>query len=325
MKKITLLVAMLMTITVAMGQIKVTNNGKVGIRVNPTYDLDVFGSVRFSIWGQSWDNILLDGANQWGAPQLYCKTANFAIGTNNYPIAGIVVNQLNVRYIQTLSSDEKLKENIKPIKTTLDRILQVEGKSYNYKRNINVSERSISYFEKIREKETFGFLAQDLEKIFPELVYAPDSVNSYYSINYIGMVPVLVEAIKEQQSQIESLQKMLLECCSSENNPIPKSSAPINNNDEDLKREMQKGKLYENTPNPFSVNTEIKFEIPDNAISAQLMICNLNGVELKSFPLTQKGLGSIIIQGSEFAAGIYLYTLLINNQIIDTKKMILTK
>jgi len=88
---------------------------------------------------------------------------------------------------------------------------------------------------------------------------------------------------------------------------------------------MQKGKLYDNVPNPFSVNTEIRFEIPDNAISAQLMICNLNGIELKSYNLTQKGLGNVIIQGSELAAGIYLYTLLINNQIIDTKKMVLTK
>ena len=78
-------------------------------------------------------------------------------------------------------------------------------------------------------------------------------------------------------------------------------------------------------PNPFSLNTEIKFEIPDNATSAQLMICNLNGVELKSYHITQKKLGSVIIQGAEFSAGIYLYILLINNQIIDTKKMVLTK
>lgn len=330
MKKLCFLIAIFAIVCSAEAQIKIANNGKVGIgHNNPVYTLDLKGTARFAIHGQGWDDIYLDANNQWGNPQLYCKTANFILGTSNYPMEGVTVNHLYVRYIHALSSDERLKENVKPLESTLSKLSKIAGKSYNYKRNEDISEKTIPYFETIREKGTFGFIAQELEKVFPELVYAPDSANEYYSINYIGMIPVLVEAIKEQQTQIEYLQKMLSECCSSKSNhkSIDNEDGAINEIQEKERMidEVQKGKLYGNIPNPFSVNTEIKFEIPSDAVSAQLMICNLNGAELKSYNLTQKGLGSVIIQGSEFAAGIYLYTLLVNNQIVDTKKMVLTK
>ena len=84
-------------------------------------------------------------------------------------------------------------------------------------------------------------------------------------------------------------------------------------------------KLFENIPNPFSHNTTIKYEIPTSTISAQIIVCNLQGIELKSFPISTKGIGFITINGTEFQAGMYLYTLLIDNQIVDTKRMLLTK
>jgi hypothetical protein len=51
----------------------------------------------------------------------------------------------------------------------------------------------------------------------------------------------------------------------------------------------------------------------------------MQGAEIKSYTITAKGAGNIIIQGSELQAGMYMYTLLVNNTIVDTKKMILTK
>ena len=197
--------------------------------------------------------------------------------------------------------------------------MQVSAYNYNLKEELYPEALPTDVKANLTKKR-IGFMAQELMQVFPELVNEPETKDGFYSVNYIDMIPVLLEAIKEQQYQIESMQKMLSECCSSKNSPTQKSKNSIHN-EEDMNNEMQKGKLYDNIP----INTEIKFEIPDNAISAQLMICNLNGVELKSYTLTQKGLGSVIIQGSEFVAGIYLYTLLINNQIVDAKKMVLTK
>ena len=83
--------------------------------------------------------------------------------------------------------------------------------------------------------------------------------------------------------------------------------------------------MFQNTPNPFSANTEISFEIPEGANSSKLLIHDMQGAEIKSYNITAKGVGNIIIQGSELQAGMYMYTLLVNNRIVDTKKMILTK
>ena len=87
----------------------------------------------------------------------------------------------------------------------------------------------------------------------------------------------------------------------------------------------ENGKLFQNMPNPFSVNTEIRFEIPENSTSAKLLIHDMQGVEIKSYAITSKGIGNIFIQGSELQAGMYMYTLLVNNMIVDTKRMVLTK
>jgi len=75
----------------------------------------------------------------------------------------------------------------------------------------------------------------------------------------------------------------------------------------------------------FAANTEIIFEIPENSTSAKLLIHDMQGAEVRSYPITSKGVGNIIIQGSELQAGMYMYTLLVNNTIVDSKRMILTK
>jgi len=83
--------------------------------------------------------------------------------------------------------------------------------------------------------------------------------------------------------------------------------------------------LYQNTPNPFSSNTEIVCYLPEATTQATLFIYNLQGAQLLNFPITQAGLNTVIIYGSELPAGMYLYTLVVGNVIIDTKRMILTK
>ncbi|MDR2970419.1 MAG: hypothetical protein LBU83_00615 [Bacteroidales bacterium] len=55
-------------------------------------------------------------------------------------------------------------------------------------------------------KDRIGFLAQEVGIVFPELVTLPETEEDYCSINYDGMIPILLEAIKEQQSMIENLQ-----------------------------------------------------------------------------------------------------------------------
>jgi hypothetical protein len=84
-------------------------------------------------------------------------------------------------------------------------------------------------------------------------------------------------------------------------------------------------KLYQNAPNPFTQNTQIKFYIPENVKQASLIIYNLQGKQLKQIPVQQRGESAQLISGKEFAAGIYLYALIIDGQKAGIKQMILTE
>ena len=88
----------------------------------------------------------------------------------------------------SVNSDARLKANIISLGSTLAKVLQIDGKSYTMKKDEN-------------KKQKIGVLAQDIEKVFPELVSESNGVKS---VNYQGLVPVLINALKEQQSEIET-------------------------------------------------------------------------------------------------------------------------
>ena len=97
-----------------------------------------------------------------------------------------------------INSDARLKANIISLGATLSKLLQIDGKTYTMKKDAN-------------HKKKIGLLAQDIEKVFPELV---TETNDIKSINYQGLVPVLINAMKEQQDEIDELKalvKQLLE------------------------------------------------------------------------------------------------------------------
>lgn len=83
--------------------------------------------------------------------------------------------------------------------------------------------------------------------------------------------------------------------------------------------------LYQNTPNPFTAETEIKYSLPENAEKAVINVYSLNGNLLLTKPIEQLGNGSIIISGNELEAGTYIYTLSVNGVDVDSKRMILNK
>jgi len=99
-------------------------------------------------------------------------------------------------------SDSRYKTNIKPISNSMEKLLQLQGVTYNWK----IKEFPAMEFT---DRLQIGFLAQDLEKFFPEMVFTDDS--GYKSIDYSRLAPVLVETIKQQQKQIDEITKMVSE------------------------------------------------------------------------------------------------------------------
>ena len=92
------------------------------------------------------------------------------------------------------TSDERLKTDIKRIEGVLDRTLKLNGYTYYYKNQPN-------------DMLQHGVIAQELKELFPALVMTND--NGYYAVNFGGLVPILLEALKEQHAIIEDLETRL--------------------------------------------------------------------------------------------------------------------
>ena len=92
-----------------------------------------------------------------------------------------------------INSDARLKANIVSLGSTLSKLLKIDGKSYTMKKDEN-------------KKQKIGLLAQDIEKVFPELVSESHGVKS---VNYQGLVPILINALKEQDEKMKSQQSQI--------------------------------------------------------------------------------------------------------------------
>ena len=94
----------------------------------------------------------------------------------------------------TISSDARLKSNIVALGPTLISLLQLEAKSYTMKNDTE-------------QKQKIGLLAQEVQKVFPELV--SEDNNGMLTVNYQALVPVLINALKEQEDNYNELEKSL--------------------------------------------------------------------------------------------------------------------
>jgi hypothetical protein len=111
-------------------------------------------------------------------------------------------------YEYKLYSDSTLKTNITPLTNTLSKLLQLNGYRYNYKSSLFVGTTNLT---PITSKYRIGLIAQEVEKVFPELVETNDS--GIKGVSYEAMIPILLEAIKEQQAKINQLEQKINACC----------------------------------------------------------------------------------------------------------------
>jgi hypothetical protein len=230
-----------------------------------------------------------------------------------------------------LSSDKRLKSDIKPLTDKLDKIYQLNGKSYIKHNNTeevvlsDITDEKGNVLKKyepskkltVDEKVEFGFLGQELKEIYPELV-SQDTLGYFY-VNYIGIIPILVEALKEQKQQIAELSAKI-----NGNNSSGQKKVSSPGTTENLSEIFTSPILEQNSPNPFNIETTIGFYLPTDILNAQIYVYDLNGTQLKGYSIAQRGSGNIGIHAAELNAGIYLYSLIADGIVIDTKRMVLT-
>jgi hypothetical protein len=97
-------------------------------------------------------------------------------------------------------SDERYKENIKPIESALDKAVKLQGVTFDWKESDSI----------LDIKEDIGFIAQDVQKVVPELVR--ENEDGKLSLRYQGVTPILLEAIKELKAEIDLLKSKPCNC-----------------------------------------------------------------------------------------------------------------
>ena len=316
-----------------------------GIHVNNTKITGAPGSISYGIYtsvsGGFNENSRYAGYFTGG--KVVMMNGNVGIGREN-PAYLLDVNG-TIRVSSTLySSDERLKSDIKPLTNEKDKLYLLQGKSYK-KALIPVDIKdslTLATAKKTKEKtiETpeYGYLAQELKEVFPDLV-SQDSAG-YYSVNYIGLIPVIVEALKGQRLEIEEKQVQI----EKQQVQIEKQQVQMDEQREQIKQLVKlmgiksiDKKVFEengiesiplllqNTPNPFNQSTEIGYFIPETVGSANIYIYDVNGVQQRNISIAERGNGVTVLQATALQAGIYFYTLICDGKPVDTKQMILTK
>lgn len=150
-----------------------------------------------------WNNMMFEGGNgglyqENGAGWIwyYNRTyGSFTIGSGTVSATYKLYVEGSVYATGTVTwaSDERKKENILTINTALDKVIKLRG----------------VYFNRIDDKDKkrqIGVIAQEVEEVLPEVV-TYDKDNDSYSVSYGNIVGVLIEAMKEQQIQIEQLKQ----------------------------------------------------------------------------------------------------------------------
>lgn len=325
MKKVVLFSLMLASTFFLNAQIQVNSDGNVGIgtTANSYRKLNVLGSSNFegptnyyptlhAVSNNSMPGVIISGSSSFNGSYLLSVDGN-STGTVWYT-----------------SSDLQLKNNVTALdgKLMLSKIMNLDGKKYEfkskeeleqlYKNSFNSNENEYSYRPtNLPKGEMYGFIAQEIEKEFPELVKT-DSVTNLKAIDYDGMIPILLQSIKEQQKMILQLQELLINDAGVSKEKISKRKSTIEN------VVTTENSLFQNAPNPFSQKTTIGYSLNENAQDARICLYDMNGTQIRSIKVNSTGQGNIVIDAKQLKAGLYLYSLIVDGILVDTKRMVLT-
>ena len=233
-----------------------------------------------------------------------------------------------------IPSDSRLSENIVSLNdrgqqtNTLDNLLSMNVIEYNTKNRIkndfpngirrDATEEEREAYECLKKDEMkmssrrhYGIDAEELQKVYPDLVL--EGQDGYLSVNYVELVPILIRSIQELKQELDEVKGEAKAMTRSVSDETADFNAAAKNN-----------VLYQNTPNPFKEQTVIRFSLADDVRDASICIFDMTGKTLKKFPISS-GMESVSIGGYELGEGMFLYSLIVNGQVIDTKRMVISK
>lgn len=290
-------------------------------------------------------------------------TLTFTTASNQVRIGNSSVTSIGGYANWTNISDGRVKKNIRknvpglvfinkltPITYNLnleevDNILQTSPIKDKNGNMINPSQEQIQDRKQKEQVSYSGFIAQDVETAAKSLSYDFSGIDSakndkdLYGLRYSDFVVPIVKAIQElsvkndslvfensqMQSKIAILSRKVDSILSLQNTAKNNISQESETNRIQSVTIQESGILEQNMPNPFNKNTSIQYKISEKSKNAKIIITDISGNILKTILISGKGLGQVVINAGSLPSGNYIYSLVVDNQKIQSKQMILTK
>lgn len=189
-------------------------NGVLGIGFNGVVGQSNYPA-GFAVYGSNTATTGLSiGTYGVGFNGIYGQTTDVINGWSGYFTADLGVDGTGYSIGGWMTvSDRRLKSNIVPIKSPLERLMQLNGMHYTLTTKTKPEGGEL----KIQSTEQYGVIAQEVEEVFPEMVQEKSVFNNagddtvYKTVNYDQLVPVLIESVKELNAKIEALEAKIEE------------------------------------------------------------------------------------------------------------------
>ncbi|MDI9341432.1 MAG: tail fiber domain-containing protein [Sediminibacterium sp.] len=244
-------------------------------------------------------------------------------------------------------SDGRFKKNISaaPVKG-LEFIKRLRPVTYNFDAKALTEHLTQGMSEEMKKQylsvdfnsteslQQTGFIAQEVEEAAKAAgynfsgVHKPSDKYDTYGVSYYQFVVPLVKAVQEQQQMIDE-QKAVNEKLMQQVAEQQKAIEALLNTSATAKKALQNEtpasfSMDQNEPNPFTLETTVKYNLPKDIANAYLAVYDLSGKQLTTFPITQKGESAMVISSDKLASGIYIYSIIGDGKVLDTKRMVVT-
>lgn len=240
-------------------------------------------------------------------------------------------------------SDKGIKKDIAKINNSLDVINKLNPVTYNFNQEANPG---IS----LPSEKQYGFISQEIRELLPEftktLVHPAKfdengkeliAKKEILGLNYIGFIALLTKGVQEQQQQITADEK---------------TSADLRAQLIDQQKQLDEQKqliaqlsqkvsgttgiatvngveagfqMSQNEPNPFSHETVVNYTLPQTVAKAFMAVYDLTGKQITTLPIEVRGSSSVTVTSEKLAAGIYIYSIVADGKVVDSKRMIVAE
>ena len=194
---------------------------------------------------------------------------------------------------------------------TDEEIAEIEAHPWDYEEESMPELSAVD--RQLYTKQHYGLNVEQLEAVFPDLVYEDE--NGTKSINYVEMVPILIQAINELKGEINALKGD-----ETTSRDVKKEATGLTKTED-----VTLLSLGQNKPNPFGTNTEIEVSIPETVQQAFIYVYDLQGKKVEQVDITTRGKQVVRLSSENLTDGMYMYSLITDGKVVETRRMIVEK